>query len=98
MSSQIYNCISAYIDPENINEWYKCPRCHLKPKVWEFDNGRSTACGCWENTYDHFSIKAKPIMDVYREDNGSLINYDSDELKNNWNEYCKKLKAETNQR
>lgn len=27
-------------------EWLPCPRCGLRPLVWEFDNGRVTAWGC----------------------------------------------------
>ena len=34
--------------------WLVCPNCNLKPLVWEFNNGRSTACGCGENEYNHF--------------------------------------------
>lgn len=41
-----YKCIDAYEEPENPMEWLPCPRCGLRPLVWEFDNGRATACGC----------------------------------------------------
>lgn len=43
---KFYNCINAFKDIENPKDWLTCPRCGLKPKVWEFDNGRSTACNC----------------------------------------------------
>lgn len=38
--------IDAYEEPENPMEWLPCPRCGLRPLVWEFDNGRVTAWGC----------------------------------------------------
>ena len=38
-----YKCIDAYEEPENPMEWLPCPRCGLRPLVWEFDNGRVTA-------------------------------------------------------
>lgn len=41
-----YKCIDAYEKPENPMEWLPCPRCGLRPLVWEFDNGRVTAWGC----------------------------------------------------
>lgn len=28
------------------DDWLPCPRCGLRPLVWEFDNGRVTAWGC----------------------------------------------------
>lgn len=73
----------AVSDPEN---WLKCPKCHLKPITWEFDNGRYTSCGCGEDRYDCFSIRAQSIMSVYHRD-GNTANYSSDELKRNWNHY-----------
>lgn len=39
-------CMDAYEEPENPMEWLPCPRCGLRPLVWEFDNGRVTAWGC----------------------------------------------------
>ena len=41
-----YKCIDAYEEPENPMEWLPCPRCGLRPLVWEFDNGRVTAWCC----------------------------------------------------
>lgn len=80
-------CIDAYQEPKN-GDWLKCPCCGLTPKIWIFDNGRSTACGCWNNRYDHFSVRAESIMSVYKRLNGSIREYDSEELRKNWNEYC----------
>lgn len=83
-----YYCIDDYKDPEG--EWERCPCCGLKPKVWTFDNGRSTACGCWESKYDHFSIYAESIMSVYKRTGGTnMTDYVRDELRENWNHWCK---------
>tara|TARA_R110002020_G_scaffold475890_1_gene713782 strand:+ start:41374 stop:41712 length:339 start_codon:yes stop_codon:yes gene_type:complete len=79
-------CIDAYEDVKG--DWSKCPSCNLKPKSWVFDNGKQTACGCWLNKYDHFSVKAESIMSVYHRNNGDLSEYNSDQLRLNWNEYC----------
>lgn len=66
-----YKCIDAYEEPENPMEWLPCPRCGLRPLVWEFDNGRATACGCGTDCYSHWSVQAESIMSVIkRSDNG----------------------------
>lgn len=89
MIAEEYKCIDAYKKPENPMEWLPCPRCGLRPLVWEFDNGRSTACGCGTDCYSHWSVQAESVMSVInRSDNGhSAKEYDIDELKNNWNHW-----------
>lgn len=82
-----YKCISAYKIPDKPEEWMTCPNCGLKPLIWEFNNGRSTACGCGENEYRHFSIHAESIMSWVTRHSGSALDYDSDKLKNNWNHW-----------
>lgn len=82
-----HNCIDAYKDPENLQDWLNCPCCKLKPKVWLFDNGRSTACGCWKSKYDYFSINAESIGSVLHR-TGSLVEYDPNGLQKNWNHWC----------
>ena len=82
-----YFCIDAYEAVTEDEYWEKCPCCNLKPRVWRFDNGRQTACGCWESRYDHFSVRAESIMSVWGR-TGSLEEYNSDQLRLNWNEYC----------
>ena len=77
--------IDAYTTPNG--EWSECPRCGLRPKVWVFDNGRSTACGCWNSRYDHFTIHAESIVSVYKR-TGSTIDYDHDGLRAAWNHWC----------
>ncbi len=84
-----YLCIDAYMDIEDPENWENCPNCGLKPRVWSFDNGRSTACGCGENRYNHFSIHAESIMSVVKRNNGSAEEYNSNALQKNWNEWCK---------
>lgn len=86
-ANNFYYCIENYVVPTG--EWNRCPRCGLRPKVWIYDNGESTACGCWETMYDHFSIYAESIMSVYRRTHGNrMIEYDDDALRKNWNHFC----------
>ena len=80
-----YKCISAYKIPDNVEEWSVCPNCKLKPLVWEYNNGRSTACGCGKHEYDHFSIWSESIMSHVTRNNGSALNYNSNKLMINWN-------------
>lgn len=91
MIAEEYKCIDAYKKPENPMEWLPCPRCGLRPLVWEFDNGRATACGCGTDCYSHWSVQAESVMSVIkRSDNGkSAEAYDIDELKNNWNHWVR---------
>ena len=80
--------IDAYKEPSNGGYWSTCPCCNEKPLTWCFDNGRSTSCGCWSSTYDHFSVNAESIMSVHTRCDGTLSEYDGDGLRKNWNEYC----------
>lgn len=84
-----YKCISAYKIPDNPEEWLNCPNCGLKPLVWEFNNGRSTGCGCGENEYNHFSVWSESIMSWVTRHRGSVLNYDSYKLRKNWNHWVK---------
>ena len=83
-----HECIDAYQDAGV--GWDACPCCGLQPKIWLFDNGRSTACGCWNSAYDHFSVHAESIMSVLRRTGGTaMTGYDSNDLMNNWNHWCR---------
>ena len=84
-----HNCIDVHENVPDNGHWMKCPYCNLLPKIWEFDNGRRTACGCWNSKYDYFSVRAESIMSVHTRTNGKGLNqYVSDQLRVNWNEYC----------
>lgn len=82
----MYLAISSYEGVDNPEDWKNCPVCGLKPLVWVYDNGRSTACGCGKNMYDHFSIHAESITSVYSR-TGKVVEYKIDELKDNWNHW-----------
>lgn len=82
-----YDHIDAYVDPENGDDWLSCAHCGLKPHVWTFDNGRYTACGCHDGKYRTFAILAESICSVMKRTNGSMAEYDQDELRKNWNHY-----------
>lgn len=87
----MYKAISAYKEVDKPDEWIECPECNLKPIVWEFNNGRSTACGCGENEYNHHSIHAESVMSVVKNsDTGkSAIGYKTNDLRDNWNHWAK---------
>ncbi len=82
-----YKAISAYTRVPNPSSWLPCKNCGLIPLVWEFNNGRSTACGCGENEYKNHSIHAESIMSYVKRHKGSAANYNGDELKMNWNQW-----------
>jgi hypothetical protein len=83
-----YLCIdNTYKIPDNPIKWLPCPNCDLTPLVWEFNNGRLTACGCGENIYNHFSIHSESIMSHIQRNNGSALEFDQHGLKKNWNHW-----------
>jgi hypothetical protein len=82
-----YKCISAYQIPKDVDKWLNCPNCGLKPLVWEYNNGRSTGCGCGKDEYNHFSIWSESVMSHVTRHGGSALNYDSDKLRKNWNHW-----------
>lgn len=84
-----YYCIDAYKPVEKPEEWDNCPRCKLKPKVWVFDNGEHTACGCWESKYDHFDVTVENTIGKNVRDTGGFLGYDPDTHRQNWNSYCR---------
>lgn len=86
--NKYHYCIDAYVDPVDIEDWLACPNCGLKPKVWIYDNGRSTACGCWNNMFDGFRVYAESIMSVYMRNDKNTSEYDCDGLKKNWNHWA----------
>jgi len=84
-----YKAIDSYVKVNNPSAWLPCKNCGLIPLVWEFNNGRSTACGCGENEYNHHSIGAESIMSYVTRNGGSAVGYNSDELRMNWNQWVK---------
>lgn len=82
-----HNCINCYQFPKK-GDWSTCPNCNLKPKVWRFENVLQTACGCWNSKFDIFSVSAESIISVYHRCKGDLPEWNSDQLRINWNEYC----------
>jgi len=84
-----YKAISAYKIPTDFMDWLDCPNCGLKPLTWEFNNGSSTACGCGENEYRHFSINTESILSYIKRNDGSMLGYKHNGLKTNWNHWVK---------
>ena len=84
-----YMCTDAYSIPKNPMMWEMCTDCGLRPLIWEFDNGRATACGCGKDTYEHHSIHAESVRSVVERCDGSAMEYDLDALRNNWNQWVK---------
>jgi hypothetical protein len=84
-----YKCISAYEKVKSPQYWLPCKDCGLIPLAWEFNNGRSTACGCGKNEYVHHSIGAESIMSYVTRNNGSALGFNSEELRMNWNQWVK---------
>jgi len=81
-----YSVIDAYKPLEDDSDWLACPDCGMKPRIWEFDNGRFAKCAC-DHKYDPAPVRAKDTMTHHREFDGDFTNYDHDELRNNWNKY-----------
>lgn len=92
-SHKWYECkLDFYKLPDDIEKWSTCPFCGLKPKIWVFDNGRYTACGChvgddYPGRYNHFHIRAESIFS-YHNRNKTLRGYKTSHLRRNWNMWC----------
>lgn len=84
-----YKAISSYKIPTDVEDWLNCPNCGLKPLTWEFNNGSSTACGCGESEYNHFSINTESIMSHINRHDGSALDYRYKGLRDNWNHWVK---------
>lgn len=84
-----YKAISSYKKVDKPHEWIPCPKCNLIPIIWEYNNGKSTACGCGESEYNHFSIRAESIISYISRNNGSALGFDQNELMNNWNSWVR---------
>jgi len=88
-----YHSHDFYKVPDNQGDWSTCPDCKLKPRVWEFDNGRHAHCVCGKDRYNHtHEVSAKPIGEYVRE-TGGFVGYEDDDLRKKWNEYIANLKT-----
>jgi hypothetical protein len=80
-----YHVISAYVPITDWftsdQDWMKCSRCNVKPRVWIFDNGRFAKCLC-AHKYGKAQAEAISINEGTRNNS-----YDHDELRKNWNHY-----------
>lgn len=84
-----YCCYDHYEKPDgDWDKWLTCPECSLRPLVWRYDNGCSTACGCGKNGSFHLSIYAESINSFVARSDGSAFGYDGGDLRRNWNHYC----------
>jgi hypothetical protein len=82
--------VGNYYQPlkeEEAEKWNTCPKCHEKPRIWEFDNGRYAKCLCVKSKYESAAVSAEPIMELMRKNNGSWLHYDPDLLRRNWNKH-----------
>lgn len=78
-----YAVIDAYVPVPEGKDWATCPRCGVRPRIWEFDNGRFAKCRC-SGKWDPASVSAISIGAVWRRDQNTAA-YDNDELRKNWN-------------
>lgn len=81
-----YKATPIYRKVERPHSWLPCKNCGLIPIIWEFNNGRSTACGCGKDDYDHFSISAESILS-YHTRTGTATGFDPNALQYNWNRW-----------
>lgn len=86
-----YHVIDAYKPLVSTKGWRICPKCKEFPRLWIFDNGRYAKCCCGYK-YEASGVKAEPIMEYVRRNNGSMLGFDDLELQRNWNDRVKKLK------
>lgn len=80
-----YKCIDSYVKVDKPHIWSPCKNCGLIPLIQVYDNCRCTGCGCGEDKYNHFTIRAESINSYSNRNGGSLSGYNSDELRMNWN-------------
>lgn len=85
-----FDLIDSYVPiSKNIESWNSCPRCHSHPKIWEFDNGRFAGCKCYK-MYEG-CIRGISVGEYYRQHN-TLAGFPDNDLRDNWNERCERLK------
>lgn len=77
--------IDAYKPVENEAKWLACPKCKVKPRAWEFDNGRYAKCHC-SDKYGAPQAEAMAIHEHYRK-RKTLGGYERSRLRRNWNHH-----------
>lgn len=77
-----------YLTVPDEEEWDRCPTCYKRPRIWIFDNGRYAKCQC-DKLYKGARVSAECITDYVKRNNGSVVGYDYNELRKNWNKYIK---------
>lgn len=85
-----YPNFDFYVEPED-GPWTPCPVCELPPRVWRFDNGQFTVCGCRSDWSDYACrhISAPSIMTYARQNNGNMTNWDRNSLRYSWDAWCR---------
>lgn len=86
MSKWEHATISAYVEPKDSVWWFKCRKCHERPRVWRFDNGCHAKCCCGYK-YDPAPARSESVMSHVRRHDGSLVGYDGDALRMAWNRW-----------
>lgn len=85
-----YSTISDYVPVKDTENWFECPECHVKPRVWRFDNGCFAKCQCSYKYEDIGKVSYTSIGEYYRSYK-SHVGYDHDGLRKNWNMHCNNL-------
>ena len=71
---------TLYFIPHRFESWKECPKCNLRPMVFDTVYERSTMCGCGSDD-GHFKIESNGVYNSY-----STI-YSQDGLLDSWNKW-----------
>lgn len=80
--------IEDYKPLKSVKGWKKCKNCSSFPRVWSFNNGVYAKCRCTYK-YDVHQAMAESVCSYAKRNNGSLLNYDNNEIVRQWNLYVK---------
>lgn len=73
---------------EDADIWSECGRCKTMPRIWRFDNGCFAKCICYQQ-YDNGPVRAESVMSHAHRHTGSLLGYDRDRLRVQWNKFAR---------
>lgn len=73
---------------EDDTDWLECSKCRVKPRTWEFDNGRFAKCLCGTQ-YGKSQAEAIGCWTYAQKHDGNMVDYPRNGLRDNWNEYAK---------